>query len=126
MQNNEEVNKALRLLKDAGVDDVEKYADLHSEKERIESELLKYEEVEKKIYELGIQINDRKKEIRDLIVERYQKRNNVICSWNALGTIRLKLMLFGNLEYNEQRFRTIIRKGSGYDQEILSEKVVYV
>lgn len=120
-RNDAEVIRALELLEEAGVSDVDKYADLISEKEKIENELLKYDDVEKRIHELNSELNSKKTEIHNLILERYNKRNEIINSWNDLGMIRLSLVLFGDMENNEQQFRSIIRKDNGYDQDILFE-----
>lgn len=118
-ENNVQMKQILQELREAGVEGVDKYADLIKEKKLLELQAANYEKIEDEIVEKKKELQDCLEKIYNLVIERYHHREQVISTWNKMGNLRLKLLPFGELTQNEKTFREIIRKDSGFDNYIL-------
>ena len=119
-KNEIDFKEVINYLKGAGVDDVDLYADLITQKEQIEKEIAKLAEVSNSIRECNTQLEELKEKWRLLINKRYNCRNDVIQQWNQIGALRISLIPFGDISSNEKDFRNIIRReGTIFSKDIL-------
>ena len=119
--NRDEFDMVITELREAVIDDVDRYTELISEKEKLENEIESLGEVNRDIFNCESNINNLKKEWRELVKRRHDERSAVLKRWNELGTLRLSLISFGDLSGNENDFRQIIRRESSsvFGKEIL-------
>lgn len=119
--NQSELNEVIEQLRNAGVDDVDRYAELISEKERVEAAIERMGDVSEAIAECKEYMNRLKGKWLELVYKRYNSRNTILSQWNQIGALRLSLIPFGEVSSNENTFRQIIRRDSGavFNKEIL-------
>lgn len=119
-KNEVELKDVINHLKEAGVDDVDLYAELITQKEEIEKAIAILAELPNAIDECNTHLEELKEKWCLLINKRYECRNNVIQQWNQIGSLRLSLIPFGDVSSNEKEFRNIIRReGTIFSKEIL-------
>lgn len=118
-ENNIQMEQILQELREAGVEGVDKYTDLITEKKLLEAQAENYKEIDGKINEIEEKLQDSMEKIYNLVIERYNCRNRIVSAWNEIGNLRLTLVPFGNFIQNEKTFREIIRKDSGFESDIL-------
>lgn len=119
-KNEVELKDVINHLKEAGVDDIDLYAELIIQKEQIEKDIANLVDVSNAIDECYTHMEELKEKWRLLINKRYDCRNSVIQQWNQIGSLRLSLIPFGDISSNEKEFRNIIRReGAYFSKEIL-------
>lgn len=117
--NASEMEHILHELRDAGIDNIDRYAELINNQTRIETQLEQYSSIHQELNEQQTIANKLLKTIDTLIKERHEERKKIITRWNSIGNLHLTLHLFGNIDHNEQTFRKIIRRDSGFELDIL-------
>ena len=119
-ENEIEVQQLMEKFKSLGID-VDKYGDLIKEKDQNTEQLRILGDIDHELQncknEMDIYIN----KLNDLIKKRYDARMKVINGWNQIGSLRIKLIPFGDVQKNEASFRSIIRKESEFTTDILEK-----
>ena len=119
-KNQQEVERVIDELRKAGVDDVDRYAELIREKEHLEKDISSFGDVSCEIAECQKRINGQIDRWNELAICRYDSRRAVLKQWNGLGSLRMTLIPFADMSANEIAFRKIIRReGNVFSKEIL-------
>ncbi len=98
---------------------VNQYGDFLRDRDGILEQLRQIGDVENDLSTCSLELETRKNDINSLIRERYDSRTTVINEWNRIGTLRITLKPFADIQKNEKSFRSIIRKDSEFSSDIL-------
>lgn len=122
-KNNVDMQDVITDLRNAGVDNIDKYAELIERKSQVETQLQQYSSTENELNEQNSLFKKLLNQFDELLKKRYLKRYEVISRWNEKGELKISLELFSNFEANEFEFRKIIRKDNGFDSDILDRDI---
>ncbi len=122
-KNNVDMQDVITDLRNAGVDNIDKYAELIERKSQVETQLQQYSSTENELNEQNSLFKKLLNQFDELLKQRYLKRCEVISRWNEKGELKISLELFSNFEANEFEFRKIIRKDNGFDSDILDRDI---
>lgn len=122
-KNNVDMQDVITDLRNAGVDNIDKYAELIERKFQVETQLQQYSSTENELNEQNSLFKKLLNQFDELLKQRYLKRCEVISRWNEKGELKISLELFSNFEANEFEFRKIIRKDNGFDSDILDRDI---
>ena len=118
-KNQQEMESVINELRKAGVDDIDRYAELIREKEQLEKDISSFGNVSDEISECQKSIVMQIDKWDELAICRYNSRNTVLEQWNNLGSLRMTLIPFADMSVNEIAFRKIIRREGSFNKEIL-------
>lgn len=123
LDNEAKMKIVIQNLKNAGVDNVDRYEELIYEQKQLQEKLQQYKGLDSTIETTRQELKETFNLINQLIEERYSQRSKIIESFNSQckDFIRLRLKLFGNLNKNNETFRNIIGKTSGFDSDIFED-----
>lgn len=121
-QNAEKMNQVLNDLKNAGVDNVDKYAELIEEKRDLQLKIGSLKNLEGTIRAKQEEIDKKFNLIHELIKKRYEARTSVIRKLNDSNVVlKIQLKPFGDLKQNALLLRNILRKSTGFDSDIFED-----
>lgn len=113
-----EIQSLMNRFATLGVN-VNQYGDFLRDRDGILEQLHQIGDVENDLLACNSEIESRKEDINSLIRERYDSRIAVINEWNQIGTLRITLNPFADIQKNEKSFRSIIRKDLEFTSDIL-------
>ncbi len=119
-KNQQDIENVINELRKAGVDDIDRYAELIREKEHLEKDISSFGNVSDEISECQKSIDVQIDRWKELAIYRYDSRKAVLEQWNSLGSLKMTLIPFADMNANEIAFRKIIRReGNVFNKEIL-------
>ena len=118
-QNDSDLEEVMEELRNSGVDDIEKYSELLAQKDKATKDIEDVGDVEEQIKQCNNRLNELRKQIKTLIIERSMERRKVIDTWNKIGPLKITLLPLGNISKNEISFRSLIRKDTEFGPDIL-------
>lgn len=122
IQNAEKMNQVLNELKNAGIDNVNKYAELIEEQRKLQLKISSLKSLENTIKAKQEEIDKKFGLIHELIKKRYEARESVIRKLNdSNGALEIRLKPFGDLKQNAYLLRDILRKSTGFDSDIFED-----
>lgn len=122
VQNTQKMAQVLNLLKNAGVDDIDKYTELIEEQKHLRLKISSHKNLDDKIKAKQDEIDRKFKLIHELIIKRYVARESVICNLNdSNDVLKIQLKPFGDLKRNIHLLRNILRKSTGFDLDIFED-----
>ncbi|MDY4783389.1 TrlF family AAA-like ATPase [Pygmaiobacter massiliensis] len=119
--NNQAMDRLIEELRASGVDDIDKYAELLTLKERYGAMLADFHDIESQLEKCQHTADALVQQLEVLISERNEKRNAIVKSWNEIGPLQVTLRSMANVEKNAEAFRRIIRKDMEFGSEIFEE-----
>lgn len=119
-KNQKEIDDVITELERRGIDNIEEYPQLLSQKNELIKDIETYGDVDTIKKELEIERKSILSEFYDKIRIRKENRENIVKSWSESGDLRITLLPMANLEKNEEIFRNIINKqGNIFSSDIL-------